>query len=312
MKIAVLDGQVLNPGDLSWDSLEALGEVVHIDSTKAPSCADKAALAAGATALLTVRTPVTRELMEAFGTLRYIGLIAAGRDFVDLDAAEERGITVVAARDYGTYSVAQMVFALLLEICHHVAQRSDDVRRSGWERAAAYWNYQHPLMELADKTFGIIGYGRIGAQVGRIATALGMRVIAHDSFPFEEGVTYVSFEKLLADSDVLSLHCPLYPETRRLITWDTITMMKPGAILINTSRQELLDEEAVAEALESGKLYAAGLDIMVPPPFGDDNLLLRAPNCLTTPHIGWATQENRWRSLEAAAEELAAFISQES
>jgi glycerate dehydrogenase len=302
MKIVVLDGYCLNPGDLSWSGLEALGEVVVYERTAPEQVLERAA---GASALLTNKTVLGAETLAALPELRYVGVLATGYNVVDVAAAGARGVVVTNVPSYGTHSVAQLTIALLLELCHHVGAHGEAVRAGEWA-ASPHWSLaKTPQVELAGKTFGCIGYGRIGAQTARIAEAMGMRVVVHSR---SQGVT---LEALLAESDVVSLHCPLFAETRGMINASTLEMMKSSALLLNTSRGPLVVEPDLAEALNAGRLAGAGLDVLsVEPPVGGSPLL-SAKNCIVTPHIAWATREARGRLMEIAGGNLAAFLAGE-
>lgn len=303
MKIVVLDGYCLNPGDLSWSGLEALGEVVVYERTAPEQVFERAA---GASALLTNKTVLGAEALAALPELRYIGVLATGYNVVDVAAAGERGVVVTNVPSYGTHSVAQLTIALLLELCHHVGAHGEAVRAGEWA-ASPHWSLaKTPQVELAGKTFGCIGYGRIGAQTARIAEAMGMRVVVHSR---SQGVT---LEALLTESDVVSLHCPLFAETRGLICASRIELMKPSALLLNTSRGPLVVEQDLADALNAGRLAGAGLDVLSVEPPTSGSPLLTAKNCIVTPHIAWATREARGRLMEIAAGNLAAFAAGEA
>ncbi|MCL2343472.1 MAG: D-2-hydroxyacid dehydrogenase, partial [Firmicutes bacterium] len=240
-----------------------------------------------------------------------IGLLATGYNVVDVDAAKEKGIPVTNIPTYGTDAVGQFAIALLLEICHHIGHHSDAVHGGRWESCADFCFWDYPLIELAGKTMGIIGLGRIGQSTARIAKALGMRVIAFDSFQSETGkevAEYVTLDELLAQSDVIALHCPLFPETRNIIRSETIAKMKDGVIILNNSRGPLIAEQDLADALNSGKVYAAGLDVVSTEPIKADNPLLKARNCIITPHISWAPKESRARLMGIAVDNLKSFL----
>jgi glycerate dehydrogenase len=309
MKITILDGYCLNPGDLSWDALRQFGEVEVFDRTPAGEVVTRAA---DATAVLLNKTPLTRQSLEQLPGLRYVGVLATGYNIVDVDAARERNVLVTNIPTYGTASVAQFVFALLLELCHNVKLHSDAVRAGEWSRNPDWSFWKSPLMELAGKTMGIVGFGRIGRQTGRIADAMGMRVIANDTFHGEEprytGFRWGSLEEVLRESDVVSLHSPLFPDTRGMINATTLAMMKPTAFLINTSRGPLVVDQDLADALNAGRIAGAGVDVLSIEPPDSGNPLLSARNCLVTPHIAWATREARARLLSAAVDNLAAFV----
>ena len=305
-KLVILDAQGLNPGDLTWDDLRALGELSIYETTTPSELLERAQ---GASVLLTNKTPVRADAIAQLPDLRFIGVIATGYDVVDLKAAAERGIPVSNVPTYGTNSVAQYTFALLLELCHRVQRHADDVREGGWNNRGAWSYHLFPLVELTGKTFGLIGYGRIGRQTGVIARAFGMRVMAADPmFHGEEGVMLATVEQILREADVVSLHCPLTPETRGLINAERLAMMKPSAFLLNTSRGPLVDEQALADALAAGKIAGAALDVIPVEPPVAASPLFTAPNCLVTPHIAWATKEARGRLLGTAAENVRAFF----
>ena len=303
MKIVVLDGYAGNPGDLSWAPLEALGELTVYDRS-APAEAD--ARIADAEIVITNKVPFSKERMAAAKKLKYIGVFATGYNIIDTAAARELGITVTNIPAYSTDSVAQMVFALLLEICHRVGHHSDAVHAGRWSSNPDFCFWDYPLIELSGKTLGIIGYGQIGKKVAQVARAFGMNVIAWTRTPRDPEC--VSLDELLAQSDVITLHCPLFPETQNLINKDTIAKMKDGAILINTSRGPVVNDADVAEALKSGKLYAAAADVATVEPLPADSPLLGLPNMFLTPHIAWATQEARVRLMDIAVNNVKAFL----
>ncbi|MEA4970012.1 MAG: D-2-hydroxyacid dehydrogenase [Candidatus Pelethousia sp.] len=308
MKIVVLDGYTLNPGDLTWDGLKALGEVTVYDRTPADQVV---ARIGDAEIVYTNKTPITRATLDACGSVRFIGVLATGFNVVDIAAAKEKGIPVCNIPTYGTAAVGQFAIALLLEICHHVAHHSNAVHEGRWENNPDWCFWDYPLIELAGKTMGIIGFGRIGQATGAIAKAMGMKVIASDSHPNDAGRAigeYVDLDTLLKTSDVISLHCPLFPETEGIINRNNIAKMKDGVILLNNSRGPLVVEQDLADALNSGKVYAAGLDVVSSEPIRGDNPLLTAKNCFITPHISWAPKESRGRLMDIAVENLAEFI----
>lgn len=305
MKIVILDGQALNPGDLGWSGFEALGETVVYERTPADEIVSRIK---AADAVLTNKTPISRETIAACPGLKYIGVLATGYNVVDTGAAKERGIPVCNIPSYGTAAVGQFAIAMLLEICNHVAHHSDEVHAGRWSESDDWCFWDYPLIELADKTMGVVGFGRIGRRTGEIAKALGMRVLAYDAHPVKEGEaigTYVDLDMLLKESDVISLHCPLFPETRGMINAASIAKMKDGVILLNNSRGPLIVEQDLADALNSGKVYFAGLDVVAEEPIRPDNPLLNAKNCLITPHISWASKESRGRLMDTAVENLA-------
>lgn len=308
MKIVILDGYTENPGDLSWEGFEALGEVTLYDRTPASEIISRIG---DAEIVITNKTPVTRETMERCPGIRYIGVLATGYNVIDVDAARERGIAVSNIPTYGTTAVAQMTMAMLLEICHHVAAHSEAVKAGDWTNNIdwCFWNY--PLIELAGKTFGVIGFGRIGQAAAKLAKAFGMRILAYDEYSSETGKEigeYVTLETLLAEADVISLHCPLFPSTQGIINKESIARMKDGVIIINTSRGPLIVEQDLAEALDSGKVSYAACDVVSTEPIQADNPLLKCENCILTPHIAWAPKESRQRLMDIAVENLKAFM----
>ena len=311
MKLVILDGNRVNPGDLSWEGFEALGELTVYDRTPLTDGDEIVRRIGDSEIVLTNKTPLSRSTLEQCPAIRYIGLLATGYNVVDTAAARERGIPVCNVPGYGTQSVAQFAIALLLEICCRAGHHDQAVHQGRWSECPDYCFWDYPLMELAGKTMGIIGYGSIGQAVGGIAAALGMEVIAYGPHPWAAGSSpapYVPLEELLGRSDVVSLHCPLFPETRGIIRRETIAMMKDGAILLNNSRGPLLVEQDVADALRTGKLYAAGVDVMDAEPPQPDSPLLTAKNCIITPHISWAPLEARRRLIGIAVENLRAFL----
>lgn len=293
-RCVVLDGYALNPGDLSWDPLAQLLPLDVFDRT-APE--DLLARASGAAFLLTNKMRLDRATLAALPDLRYIGVLATGYDVVDVAAARERGIAVTNIPAYGTASVAQFTIALLLELCHRAQLHADAVARGEWERNPDWSFAKTPLVELEGKTLGIVGYGRIGARVGEIAQALGMRIL-----------TRIPREQLLAESDVLTLHCPLTPETRHMIDARALSLMKPSAFLINTARGGLVVEQDLADALNASGLAGAAVDVLPVEPPRAPSPLFTARNCIVTPHIAWATREARARLLEMAAANVRAFL----
>lgn len=303
MKIVVLDGYAANPGDLSWAPFEQLGELVVYDRT-APE--DVAARLDGAAMALTNKTVLTRELMVGAKDLKYVGVLATGYNVVDVAAARELGITVCNIPAYSTDSVAQMVFALLLEICQHVGDHSRAVHGGRWTASQDFCFWDSPLIELAGKTMGIVGYGRIGKKVAEIARCFGMKVVAWTRTPRDPEC--VSLDELLKVSDVISLHCPLFPETQNLINRESIAKMKAGVIIINTSRGPVVNDADLAEALKSGKVNAAACDVAGVEPIPADNPLLGLENMIFTPHIAWATYEARARLMDIAVENVKAFL----
>lgn len=309
MKIVVLDGYTLNPGDLSWDGLKALGDVVVYDRTPADETIERIS---DAEIVFTNKTVIDQAVLDACSALKFIGVLATGYNVIDVNAAKKKGIPVTNIPTYGTAAVSQITIALLLEVCHHIGEHSKSVANGDWSNCLdwCYWNY--PLIELAGKTLGIIGFGRIGQETAKIAQALGMKILAFDSYEIEalktDTLQYVSFDELLAKSDVISLHCPLFESTQGIINKNNIAKMKDGVIIINTSRGPLVVEEDLAEALNCGKVYAAGLDVVVTEPIKADNPLLAAKNCIITPHIAWAPKESRSRLMNIAVNNLEKFL----
>jgi len=308
MKIVVLDGHTLNPGDLSWDELRALGEC-EIHPRTPPELVT--ARAAGAEAVLTNKVVLEAATLAALPGLRYIGVLATGCNVVDTAAARARGVTVTNVPGYSTKSVAQLTFALLLELTHRVGHHADTVRAGRWSASADFCYWDFPLRELDGLTFGVVGFGAIGREVAAMAAAFGMRVLAHSRRrpePLPPGVEWAPLDDLFARSDVVSLHCPLTPETRHLVNAERLARMKPGAFLLNTGRGPLVDEAALAAALNTGQLAGAGLDVLSaePPPPGHP--LLTARNCLITPHLAWASGAARARLMREVVANLRAFL----
>lgn len=308
-KIVILDGYAANPGDLSWDGLRQFGELTVYDRTAREDIVSRIG---DAGIIFTNKTPITKETLEACPQLKMIGVLATGFNIIDIQAAKEQGVTVCNVPDYSTVSVAQLVFAMLLEICHHVGHHSAAVHAGRWSSNPDFCFWDYPLMELVGKTMGIVGYGRIGQAVARLALAFGMQVIAssRSAVPGTEkdGVRFVTREELLKSADVVSLHCPLTPETEGLINRASIEWMKHGAILINTGRGPLVVEKDLADALNTGRLYAAGLDVAAQEPIPKDSPLIGAKNCFITPHIAWATFEARRRLVDITVENLRSFL----
>ena len=314
MKIVVLDGYTENPGDLSWGELEKLGELTVYDRTSLTDENESIERIGDAEAIYTNKTPITKKIIEACPNLKFIGVLATGYNVVDVDAAKEHGIAVCNIPTYGTDAVAQFAIALLLEVCHHIGHHSDAVHDGRWETSEDWCFWDYPLIELAGKTMGIIGLGRIGQSTARIAGALGMKVIAYDRHQKDSGrkvAEYVELDTLFAQSDVIVLHCPLFPETSGIINKDNIAKMKDGVIIINNSRGPLIVEQDLTDALNSGKVAAAGLDVVSTEPIKGDNPLLKAKNCIITPHISWAPKESRQRLMDIAVDNLAKFIAGE-
>lgn len=318
MKIVILDGYAENPGDLSWEGFEKLGELTVYDRTPREDVEEILRRIRDAEIICTNKTLIGREVIERAPKLRYIGVLATGYNVVDVDAAAERGIPVTNIPSYGTAAVAQHVMALLLEICNRTGHHSQAVHEGRWQRSEDFCFWDYPLMELAGKTMGIIGYGHIGKAAARLAGAFGMKVIAcrrpgHSVLENvqDDGVSMVTIEELFERADVISVHCPLFPETEGLICRENISKMKDGVIIINTARGPIVREKDLAEALNSGKVYAAGVDVVSTEPIRDDNPLLTARNCFITPHIAWASRESRQRLMDTAVDNLRAFLAGE-
>ena len=313
MKIVVLDGYTLNPGDLSWEGLEKLGNLTVYDRTPEYQIRERIK---GAKVVFTNKTVIKKDVLENNPELKYIGILATGYNTVDIEGARELGITVTNIPAYSTKSVAQFAMALLLEMCHHVGHHSDEVRSGRWSKHIDFCFWDYPLIELDGKTLGIIGYGSTGQAFSQIAQAMGMNVLAHTRTSNKDLETdqmkYASLDDLLAQSDVISLHCPLFEETKGIINKDNIQKMKDGVMIINTGRGPLIVEEDLANALNSGKVAGAGLDVLAQEPPKADNPLLTAKNCIITPHIAWAPQEARSRLMDMAVDNLKKFMAGES
>lgn len=309
MNIVVLDGYTLNPGDLSWDGLRIFGDLKVYDRTPREKIIERSR---DADIILTNKTVLDADILKSLTHLKYIGILATGCDDVDTEFAGQIGIIVSNIPSYGTNSVAQLTFALILELCHRVQRQSDLVIEGKWSKSMDFAYNDFSLIELASKNIGIIGLGDIGRKVSEIAQAFGMRVLASDKFLPENlyptGVTMTSLNELLSDSDIVTLHCPLTEETSELINIRNLRLMKPTAFLINTSRGQIIVEEDLAQALNEGIIAGAGLDVLSVEPPSADNPLLQAKNCIITPHIGWATHESRSRLMDTAACNIKAFL----
>ena len=309
MKIVALDGETLNPGDLSWEEFEKLGEITVYERTPMDQILERSK---DADILLTNKTPIREEVIAKFPRLRYIGVMATGYDCVDVNAASDKGIVVTNVPEYGTDSVAQMAIALLLELCHHVQLHSDAVLQGEWSRSKDFCFTLTTQIELKGKIMGIVGFGRIGKQVARIANALGMKVIVSDKIKQDienmPELEWVEKNELLQRADVISLHCPLFPDTKEMINKESIAEMKSSAFIINTSRGGLIKDAELAEALNNGNIAGAGLDVLSVEPPIEGNPLIGAKNCIITPHIAWATKEARGRLMNTLLENLKAFI----
>lgn len=311
MKIVILDGYTENPGDLSWNELAKLGELTVYDRTDLQNENEVIERIGDAEIVITNKTPISARVMDACPHIRYITVLATGYNIVDVAYARKKGISVSNVPTYGTASVSQFSIALLLEVCHHIGHHDKTVHEGKWENCAdwCYWDY--PLIELDGKTIGIIGFGRIGQAEGRVAKALGMKVLAYDVYPNDSGreiAEYVSLDTLLAQADVITLHCNLTPENTGLINRESIAKMKDGVILINNARGQLIHEQDVADALNSGKIAAAGLDVVYTEPIRGDNPLLKAKNCIITPHMSWAPKESRQRIMDCTVDNVKAYL----
>lgn len=309
MKIVVLDGYTLNPGDISWDDLNQLGDVTIYDRTPLESIVDRIG---DAEYVYTNKTPLTKETFEACPQIKFVGVLATGYNVVDVETAKEKGIIVSNVPTYGTTAVSQYVFALLLAMCHHVEDHSLSVKAGKWTESPDFCFWNSPLLELAGKTLGIIGFGRIGQATARIAEGFGMNVLAFDAHPNKdletELIKLVDLDDVLSKSDFISLHCPLFPSTEGIINKESISKMKDGVKIINTSRGPLIVEEDLAEALNSDKVSGAAVDVLSVEPASMDNPLMKAKNCLITPHIAWAPKESRARLMNVAVDNLKQFI----
>jgi glycerate dehydrogenase len=309
MKIVVLDGYTLNPGDISWDGLKAFGDVTIYDRTPVDKVVERAA---GAEIIFTNKTPVSEEAINALSSLKFIGVLATGYNIVNTEAAKTKGIIVSNVPGYGTTSVVQMTIALLLELCLHVQRHSDAVMKGKWARSADWCFWDYPLTELSGKTIGIIGFGRIGQQVGDVATAFGMNIIGNSRQWTDQSqrknFRWAEVSELLAQSDVVSIHCPLFPETKGLINKESLKTMKTSAFLLNTSRGPIVVDEDLADALNNDVIAGAGIDVLSAEPPPKDNPLFNAKNCIITPHIAWATKEARMRLMDITVSNLSAFI----
>lgn len=307
MKIVILDGYTLNPGDLNWSGLRNLGTVTLYDRTDEKDIISRIG---DAEIVITNKTPISKETMDDC-QIKYIGVLATGYNVVDVEAAREKNIVVTNVPTYGTETVAQYVFALLLEICHHVGAHNRAVHDGEWTRSSDFCFWNHPLIELKNKTFGIIGAGKIGLETAKIAQAFGMTILANTRTPDKslesDTFRYVDLTTLYKESDIISLHCPLTASTEGMINSSTINQMKDGVILLNTSRGPLIVEKDLKEALLTKKVYAAGIDVLSTEP-PKENVLLGVENCIITPHIAWATLAARIRLMETAVHNLEAFI----
>ncbi|MCI2147134.1 MAG: D-2-hydroxyacid dehydrogenase [Clostridiales bacterium] len=312
MKIVILDGYTENPGDLSWDALKTFGDLTIYDRTSLTDENEIAERIGDAEIAITNKTPISKSTIDRCPNLKFIAVLATGYNVIDIAYAKEKGIPVSNVPVYGTRSVSQFAIALLLEICHHIGHHDKTVHDGKWENCEdwCYWDY--PLIELADKTYGLLGCGNIGVHTAAIARALGMNVITYDGKEREEakalGVKYVDLDTLFRESDVLGLQMPLFPFNTGIINKENIAKMKDGVIIINNSRGQMVVEQDLADALNSGKVAAAGLDVVSTEPIKGDNPLLKAKNCIITPHMSWGSKESRQRIMNTTAENLKAFL----
>lgn len=310
MKIVILDSNALNPGDMSWDQIRTFGDVTTYPRTHGKE--EIIARIADSEIVLLNKVPIDAEILDCCPTIKLICCLSTGYNVVDIHAARARNIPVCNVPAYSTAAVSQFTFALLLELCHRIGHHDKTVHDGKWASCPDFCYWDTPQMELAGKTIGIIGFGRIGQAVGRIARAMGMKVLAYSRSRRPEGeeiAEYVDLDTLLAHSDIVSLHCPLFPETENLINAATIAKMKDGAILLNTARGQVIDETAVADALNSGKLRGAAMDVVSEEPISPTNPLLTAPNCIITPHMAWAPMETRQRILDVTVENINGYLS---
>ncbi|HSB93267.1 MAG TPA: D-2-hydroxyacid dehydrogenase [Flavitalea sp.] len=309
MNIVVLDGYALNPGDLSWEPFKQLGTFTVYDRTPVAEIISRAA---GADIILTNKTPVSRATIDALPALRYIGVLATGYNIIDVAAAREKNITVTNVPGYGTDSVAQLTFALLLELCHHAGHHNTEVQQGRWSKNADWCFWDTPQVELSGKTIGIIGYGTIGKKVATIAHGFGMNVLAVSRRPGKqqavENVTWCSLDELVQNADVISIHCPLTKETEGLINLERLQQMKPTAFLLNTSRGPVINDKDLATALNDGIIAGAGIDVLSVEPPVNGNPLIGARNIIITPHIAWATKEARQRLIDGVWNNLIAYL----
>lgn len=311
MKIVILDGYTENPGDLSWDRLKKWGNLIVYDRTPINDESEIVKRISDAEIVFTNKTPLNKNVLQKCPKLKFINVLATGYNIVDINYAKERKITVSNIPSYGTDSVAQFAIALLLEICHHIGHHNKAVHEGKWTNNEDWCFWDYPLIELAGKTMGIIGFGRIGQRTGSIAKALNMRVltlVGHGKETGNEIAEHVMMDRLLKESDVIVLHCPLLPETQGIINRESIARMKNGVIIINNSRGPLIDEQDLADALNSGKVAAAGLDVVSTEPIKKDNPLLQAKNCIITPHMSWAAKEARQRIMSMSVDNVRAFL----
>ena len=309
MKIVILDGYTLNPGDLSWDELKTLGDVEIYDRTPVDKVVERAK---EADIIFSNKTPVNEAHLGQLPNLKFIGLLATGYNVIDIQTAKNNGVVVSNVPGYGTASVVQMTFALLLELCQHVQRHSDAVMEGRWANSADFCFWDFPLVELEGKTIGIIGFGDIGKKVGDVATAFGMNILGNSRTQTDQShrknFRWADVKELLEQSDVVSIHCPLFPETKGLINKESLQWMKPSAFLLNTSRGPIIVDEDLADALNNEVIAGAGIDVLSMEPPSQDNPLFKAKNCLITPHISWATKEARTRLMQTTISNLKAYL----
>ncbi len=309
MKLVVLDGYTLNPGDLSWDGMKQFGDLEVHDRTPESLIVERCR---DSEIIFTNKTPLSEKVLDQLPALKYIGVLATGYNVVDVEFAKKRGIMVANVPGYGTASVVQMTFALLLELCQHVQSHSDSVFDGEWSKSLDFCYWKHPLVELEGKTMGIIGFGRIGQKVADVANAFGMKIIGQSRHQTDQShrkdFKWAGFDELLRESDVVSIHCPLFPETQGIINRDTLKLMKSSAFFLNTSRGPLMVDQDLADALNEGVIAGAGIDVLSVEPPAEDNPLFKAKNCLITPHIAWATKEARTRLMGIAENNLSSFL----
>ncbi|MER2057040.1 MAG: D-2-hydroxyacid dehydrogenase, partial [Clostridia bacterium] len=310
MKTVILDGYTENPGDLDWKDIHAPGKLTVYDRTSLTDEEEIIRRIGDAEIVITNKTPITRHVLDACPGIRFISVLATGYNIIDTVCAAEKGIPVSNIPAYGTDAVAQFAIGLLLEVCHHIGHHSETVKQGRWSESPDFCYWDYPLIELKGKTMGIIGYGRIGSAVGRIASAFGMKVLAVKRHPKDDTLAeFTTLDDLYSRADVISLHCPLTTDNVGMINREAIAKMKDGVIIINNSRGPLIEENDLAQALKEGKVAAAAVDVVSREPIKADNPLLMAPNCLITPHISWAPKESRQRIMEGTAQNICAFLS---
>lgn len=314
MKIVVLDGYAMNPGDLTWNGLQALGDVMIYERSSEKEIIERTK---GAEIVLTNKVSLPAHIIEALPVLKYIGVMATGYNMIDMDCANKQGIVVTNVPGYSTPSVVQLTFSLLLELCYHTQRHSDAVMKGKWTASPDFCFWDYPLTELSGKTLGIIGFGSIGQKVADVGAAFGMSILAYSRTKTDQSHRKnfrwaAEQEELLAQADIVSLHCPLTPQTENLINAESLSIMKPSAVIINTSRGGLIDAQALADALNEGRISGAGIDVLPvePPPI--DNPLFNAKNCLVTPHIAWATKESRLRLMDVVIGNIKSFLNGQS